>query len=151
LWSFSTFSFMSYTIHVRVIQSDASNWWSIVEKSVWCAAGGGTWSEVNGEQILTMPATDTSGYLRFMSPVKDDYFVAILGVQDREKWCDLVSLKASDTCMSIAPLYYNNGPKSEIVGKHLPHHEMHAAKGGLVTVDYYREDGKTFWATISIT
>ena len=52
---------MSYSIHERVIQSKPADWFSIVETTVSHAANGGTSTEVDGEQRLTMGGKGTSG------------------------------------------------------------------------------------------
>jgi hypothetical protein len=143
---------MSYAIHVRVIQTDPSYWFSVVEKTNWHYANGGTWSECNGEHTLTMGGSGTSGTLRFKNP-QGDYFLVALGIHNYKRWCDIVpDATPSTTGVVVNPTYYSDGTGSrgEMLWKQLAHLEKTTAKGVKVTVDYYKEDGNTLYSTITI-
>lgn len=146
---------MSYTTHVRVIQSKPSAWYSIVEKTVWKFANGGTWSEADGEQTLSMGGSGTSGTLRFMNP-DGDYFLVALGVHNYKRWCDIVvDINSSNTGVEIHPTYYteeSSGPRGQMLWKQLASLEKASSKGGVqVKVEYYKEEANTYWATITIS
>jgi hypothetical protein len=118
-----------YVIHVRVIQTDPADWYRIVEKTVF---SNGTWGEAGGEQTLTMGGSGTSGMLRFTNPA-GDYFLVALGVQ-------------------VQPSYYSSGDgnRNAMLWKQLANLESTTAKSTKVKVDYYKEDGNTLYATITI-
>ncbi|KAG6554014.1 hypothetical protein Mapa_004931 [Marchantia paleacea] len=140
---------MSYTIRVRVIQTKPSAWYSIVEKTNWLY--GGTWSEVDGEQFLNMDASGTSGMLRFRNPA-GEFFLVALGVHNYKRWCDIVvDQKSTNTSVEILPTYYDNGSRNEMLWKQLASLEKKTSKGEHIKVDYYKEDGNTLYATITIT
>ncbi|BBN00407.1 hypothetical protein MPTK1_1g28920 [Marchantia polymorpha subsp. ruderalis] len=143
---------MSYTIRVRVIQSEPTSWYSIVEKTVWHYGNGGTWSEVDGEQILKMGDSGTSGVLRFQNQAGDLFLVA-LGVHNWKRWCDIVpDLKTTETAMAIHPTYYDeNGPRYQILWKQLESFEKDTSNGENIRVEYYREDDHDLYATITIS
>ncbi|OBZ78202.1 hypothetical protein A0H81_02578 [Grifola frondosa] len=99
---------MSYIIHAR-FRCQCNDSVSIVEKTVWHYANGGTWSEVDGQQVLTMGGSGTSGTLRFKSE-SGDYFLVALGVHNYKRWCDIVTdLTSSNTGVEIHPTYYQDG------------------------------------------
>ncbi|BBM99608.1 hypothetical protein MPTK1_1g22390 [Marchantia polymorpha subsp. ruderalis] len=142
---------MTYSIHVRVIQTKPSAWYSIVEKTVWYFAQGATWRDVDGEQILTMGESGTSGLLRFENP-QGDFFLVAVGVHNYKRWCDIVpDLKSTETGTAIHPTYYDNGPRNEMLWKQLASIEKKTSKGENIKVDYYKEDGNNLFATITIT
>nr|ABK96894.1 lectin 3a [Marchantia polymorpha] len=146
---------MTYSIHVRVIQSKPTAWYSIVEKTAWHFALGATWREVDGEQILTMGDSGTSGLLRFENP-QGDFFIVAVGVHVYKRWCDVVpDLKSTETGTAIHPTYYPVGNvlgfRYEIVQKQLATMEKKNSKGESIKVNYYKEDGNNLYATITIT
>ena len=112
---------------------------------------GGNWSEVDGEQILTMGGSGTSGTLRFKNP-QGDYFLVALGVHNYKRWCDIVvDITPSNTGTEIHPTYYSNGARGEMLWKQLASLEKTTSKGVRFKVEYYKEEGHTFWATITIS
>ncbi|KAG6554011.1 hypothetical protein Mapa_004928 [Marchantia paleacea] len=142
---------MSFTIHVRVIQNKPFAWYNIVEKSAWHYEGGGIWSEENGEQVLQMDCSGSSGMLRFKNP-EGDFFLVALGIHNSKRWCDIVvDQKSNNTCTEIHPTYYNDGPRHEMLWKQLASLEKVNAQGESINVDYEQEDGSTLWATITVT
>jgi hypothetical protein len=71
-----------------------------------------------------------------------------------KRWCDIVpDAQPHDTGVVINPTYYADsaGNRSEMLWKQLAHLEKTTAKGVKVTVDYYKEDGHTLYATITIS
>ncbi|KZV96848.1 hypothetical protein EXIGLDRAFT_764915 [Exidia glandulosa HHB12029] len=71
---------MSYTIIVKVFQTNPNAWFEVIESTVWHYANGGSWTKANDKYVLTMGSTGTSGILRFQSG--DQYFIVALGVDD---------------------------------------------------------------------
>ncbi|KAG0579151.1 hypothetical protein M758_4G077000 [Ceratodon purpureus] len=143
---------MSYAIHVRVIQTNPSNWFNIVEKTNWHYANGGTWADCDGDHTLTMGGSGTSGMLRFKNAA-GDYLLVALGIHNYKRWCDIVTdAKSSDTGVVINPTYYadGSGSRGEMLWKQLANLEKTTSKGVKVKVDYYKEDGNTLYATITI-
>ncbi|KAG0570333.1 hypothetical protein M758_6G149400 [Ceratodon purpureus] len=113
----------SYAIHVRVIQTEPSSWFDIVEKTVYHNARGGTWTdcvdESLGDQTLTMGGSGTSGMLRFKNP-KGEQFLVALGVHNYKRWCDIIpDVPLDKTAVDIHPTYYptviETGKRGKIV------------------------------------
>ncbi|KAJ7903937.1 fungal fruit body lectin [Mycena leptocephala] len=100
---------MSYKITLRVYQTNPNAYFRIVEKTVWNHANGGTWSESDGEQVLIMGGSGTSGILRFLSDT-GEYFLVAIGVHNYKRWCDIVSNITPDmTGATVHPEYYTGG------------------------------------------
>lgn len=138
-----------YFIHVRVVQTDPADWYRIVEKTVF---SNGTWGEAGGEQTLTMGGSGTSGVLRFTNPDGDNFLVA-LGVHNYKRWCDIVpDATTSMTGVQVHPSYYSSGDgnRNGMLWKQLANLESTTAKTTKVKVDYYKEDGNTLYATITV-
>ena len=96
---------MSYKITVRVYQTNPNNFFRLVEQTVWKYANGGTWGESNGEYVLTMGGSGTSGTLRFVGDDGEKFIVA-LGVHNYKRWGDIVTNLADDqTGVVINPQY----------------------------------------------
>ena len=93
---------MSYKITVRVYQTDSNRFFLVVEQSVF---KGGTWAESNGEYVLTMTGSGTSGTLRFVGN-DDEIFLVVLGVHNYKRWGDIVTnLDEDQTGAAINPQY----------------------------------------------
>ncbi|KAG6380448.1 lectin [Boletus reticuloceps] len=139
---------MSYSITLRVFQSNpARGFFSIVEKTVFQFANGGTWSEANGTQTLTMGGSGTSGVLRFKSD-KELITVAV-GVHNYKRWCDVVTgLKPEETALVINPQYYNNGPRAYVREKQLAEYSVTSAVGTKVEVKYTVTEGNNLQADV---
>lgn len=142
---------MSYAIHVRVIQTKPTNWFSIVEKTCWHDGNGSYWSEVDGEHTLHMGSSGTSGMLRFKGP-SGVYFLVALGVHNNKRWCDIVpDQQATNTGVQIHPTYYDtNSENHKMLWKQLAHLEKPTSSGIKLIVDYYKEDGNNLYATITV-
>ncbi|KAF8126742.1 lectin [Boletus edulis] len=141
---------MSYSITLRVYQRNPGRgFFSVVEKTVFHFANGGTWSEANGTQILTMGGSGTSGVLRFKSD-KELITVAV-GVHNYKRWCDVVTgLKPEETALVINPQYYNNGPRAYAREKQLAEYSVTSVAGTKVEVKYTVTEGNNLQADIII-
>lgn len=100
---------MSYTIKVRVYQSDTNTWFKIVEKAVWHYANGGAFSEQDGVNTLTIGGSGTSGLLRFKTEQNKQAFFVAFGVHNYKPWLDIITGLADDvTGVKALPEYYND-------------------------------------------
>ncbi|KAF6743564.1 fruit body lectin [Ephemerocybe angulata] len=100
---------MSYSITVRVYQRNPNAFFKIVEKGVWHYANGGTWSDKDGVQTLTMGGSGTSGMLRFMTEGGKEAFFVAMGVHNYKRWVDVITGLADDiTCVKAMHEYYDN-------------------------------------------
>ena len=143
---------MSYKISVRIYQTNTNAFFNIVEKTVWNYANGGTWSESNREQVLTMGGSGTSGTLRFLADTGENFIVA-LGVHNYKRWCDIVTNLSNDqTDVIINPEYYNDAyPDREVQReKQLATYSVANSKGRKFTVTFYVADGNDLKANIIV-
>jgi len=142
---------MSYKINVRVYQTNPNAFFHIVEKTVWKFANGGSWSEFNGEQILTMGGSGTSGTLRFISDTGENFIVAI-GVHNNKRWGDIVTnLSNEQTGVVINPEYYVEGSgRAAARERQLASYSVKNAKGRQYSVIYTVADGNDLRASIII-
>ncbi|KIK57114.1 hypothetical protein GYMLUDRAFT_229808 [Collybiopsis luxurians FD-317 M1] len=100
---------MSYTITVKVYQTNPNAFFQLVEKGVWYYANGGTWSETDGVHKLTMGGSGTSGILRFRTEQGKEAFFVALGVHNYKPWVDIITGLADDvTGVKALPEYYND-------------------------------------------
>ncbi|KAI5463645.1 lectin [Mariannaea sp. PMI_226] len=100
---------MSYSIKVRVYQTNPNAYFKCVEKGVWHYANGGTWTEQDGVLTLTMGGSGTSGMVRFMTEQGKEAFFIAMGVHNYKPWLDIITGLADDiTCVKALPEYYNN-------------------------------------------
>ncbi|OAA48834.1 Sea anemone cytolysin [Beauveria brongniartii RCEF 3172] len=100
---------MSYTVQVRVFQSDPKTFFYQVEQGVWKYANGGTWGYNQGGLRLTMGGSGTAGILRFIADTGSEAFVVVCGVHNYKPWVDIVTnLNKDMTGVSILPEYYND-------------------------------------------
>ena len=144
---------MSYTIHLRVNQT-GTDFFGMVEQTVWYYANGGTWTYNNGEMVLTMGGSGTSGTLRFKNASGSLVLVA-LGVHNYKRWCDIVTdLAPKDTGVAIQPTYYKDGggdgSRNDMLWKQLSKIEKTDAKGNSFSVNFFKEDGKELWCEINL-
>ena len=70
---------MSYTIQLRIFQSPAHGFFSVVEETNWNFANGGTWFNTDGVLTPTMGGSGTSGVLRFKSDTTGELFTVAVG------------------------------------------------------------------------
>ncbi|KAH7251534.1 Cytolysin/lectin [Fusarium tricinctum] len=100
---------MSYTIKVRVYQTNTNAFFHIVEKGCWHYANGAQWTEQNGILTLSMGGSGTSGMLRFKTEQGKEAFFVALGVHNYKPWVDTVTgLSDEVTCVKALPEYYGN-------------------------------------------
>lgn len=140
---------MTYKITLRVYQTNADAWFHIVEKSVrW----GGTWSEVNGQHVLTMPESGTSGTLRFFSEDTEEHFLVVVGVHNYRRWTDIVpDLAIGETGAWVNPHYYGGGPRAHGTWEQtLTTHEAHNARGRRLAVTWTAGEGNDLKANICV-
>lgn len=143
---------MSYKITVRVYQTNPNAFFHSVENSVWNYANGGTWSEVDGQQVLTMGGSGTSGTLRFVSDSGENFIVA-MGVHNYKRWGDIVTnLQNDQTGVIINPQYYSNqNPDREKAREaQLVEYNVKNAKGRNFEIKYTVSDGNNLAANIII-
>jgi hypothetical protein len=143
---------MSYKISLRIYQTNPNAYFNIVEKTVWNYANGGTWSESNGEQVLTMGGSGTSGILRFVADTGEKFIVAV-GVHNYKRWCDIVTNLGNDhTGVIINPQYYNSqDPDREAAReKQLSAYNVKNTKGRNFAVTFTVTDGNDLKANIII-
>ncbi|KAH9077786.1 fungal fruit body lectin [Lactarius deliciosus] len=98
-----------YSIKVLIFQTNPhqNEFFRVVEKTVWNYANGGTWSEVDGCDILRMNGSGTSGALRLLSN-KGQGCIITLGVHNYKRWGDIITnLKDDQTACVINPQYYS--------------------------------------------
>ena len=96
---------MSYAITAHVYQTNTNAFFHIAEKTVLTS---GDWSEYNGQQILSMSGSGTSGSLRFLSDTGEN-FIVTLGVHNYLRWGDIVTnLLNNQTGVAINPEYYSD-------------------------------------------
>ncbi|KAI9041131.1 uncharacterized protein KD926_007401 [Aspergillus affinis] len=99
---------MAYTIRLSV-KNGTPDSLNVVEKTCWYYANGGTWEEQDGQHVLHMGGSGTSGILRFVS-TSGDIFTVILGIHNYSPWCDVqVNLQDGDTAAKMLPEYYSGG------------------------------------------
>ncbi|KAF4239925.1 hypothetical protein CNMCM6805_005382 [Aspergillus fumigatiaffinis] len=104
---------MSYTIRLR-IENGTSDTLTVVEKTCWYYANGCTWTEKDGEHVLFMGGSGTSGMLRFKTS-SGDFFTVALGMHNNNAWSGLlVNLQEDDTALKLHPEYYNGGKFSSL-------------------------------------
>jgi hypothetical protein len=144
---------MSYSISLRTINTTADNLgFTIVEKSVWHYANGGTWSDTDSIQTLHMNGSGTSGALRFNNAAGEQFLV-LLGVHNYKRWCDVVTdLAPGDTAMKIQPDYYSEkNPRYGMLWKQLAQIKKKSAKGTTVDVKYVEAEGNSLVVHLTIS
>lgn len=73
---------MSYKIAVRIYQTNPNAFFHVVEQTCFTK---GAWNEVNGEMILNMDNSGTSGTLRLESHDNKENFVVVVGVHNYKR------------------------------------------------------------------
>ncbi|KAI1050816.1 hypothetical protein LB507_009376 [Fusarium sp. FIESC RH6] len=100
---------MSYTIKVRVFQTNPNAYFHIVEKGCWHYANGSQWNEQNGILTLHMGGSGTSGMLRFKTEQNKEAFFVAMGVHNYKPWVDTITGLGDDiTCVKALPEYYGS-------------------------------------------
>lgn len=140
---------MSYKISVRVYQTNPNAFFNIVEKTVFTD---GNWSELNGEHVLTMGGSGTSGTLRFASDTGENFIVA-LGVHNYQRWGDIVTnLTNRQTGVVINPEYYSDNHKyrTDQRWKVLSSYSVNNSRGRKFSINYTVAEGQDLKAQIII-
>ncbi|KAF8445141.1 fungal fruit body lectin [Kalaharituber pfeilii] len=102
-----------YTISIRIYQTDPSlkSFFHVVEEGCWWYGKYCRWSECNGEYILHMGESGTSGGLRLITDT-GRRFIVFVGVHNYKRWCDILTrpyLKEEDTVCKWLHKYYESG------------------------------------------
>ncbi|GIK04357.1 hypothetical protein Aspvir_008438 [Aspergillus viridinutans] len=135
---------MSYTIRLR-IQNTTSETLTVVEKTCWYYANGCTWTEQDGQHVLFMGGSGTSGMLRFKSS-SGETFTTVLGMHNYNPWCDVqVNLKDDETAVKMHPEYYNGGKLSDQAGAGIYKGTGH---GQMVAITFQRKDENEVFAVL---
>ncbi|KZP14875.1 lectin 2a [Athelia psychrophila] len=137
---------MSYTINLCVFQTNPNAFFHVVEKT--CLTKG-HWSEVDGELILHMENSGTSGTLCLRSDTGEN-FVLVLGVHNYKRWCDIVPDIKNDTGASLNPEYYESGRRAEQREKQLSSCSVKNQKGRKLEIKFIVEEGKELKANLII-
>ncbi|KAI0298337.1 fungal fruit body lectin [Multifurca ochricompacta] len=135
---------MTYTIVVQVYQTNPNAFFRCVEKTCWKYANGATWNETDGNHVLRMGDSGTSGCLRFTSDTGESFILA-LGVHNYKRWGDIIpNLSAEDTGVVINPQYYSNDhrDRQEQRERQLTSFKVDNLKGRNLKFDYIVNDGK---------
>ena len=142
---------MSYKITVRVYQTNPNNFFRLVEQTVWKYANGGTWGESNGEYVLTMGGSGTSGTLRFVGDDGEKFIVAF-GVHNYKRWSDIVTNLTDDqTGVVINPQYYDGTPdRAHARESQRSEYSVKNLQGRNFTVNYTVNEGNDLRANIII-
>jgi hypothetical protein len=143
----------SYSISVRTIDTTTGDpGFTIVEKTVWYYANGGTWSNTDSIQTLHMNGSGTSGALRLKNGAGEQFLV-LLGVHNYQRWCDIVTdLEPGDTGMKIQPDYYSKtNPRYDMLWKQLDQIKKKSDKGTTVDVKYVEAEGNSLVVHLTIS
>ncbi|KAF7971593.1 hypothetical protein HWV62_20766 [Athelia sp. TMB] len=142
---------MSYRIKLDIFQTNPNTHFRVVEQTVFHYAHGGTWGEIDGEKLLTMGASGTSGTIRFLADDTGEAFIVALGIHNYKRWCDVVTnLKNDETGVLINPQYYNNGGRDYQREKQLASYSVKNAKGRNVEIKFTKDEGQDLRAQIVI-
>jgi len=137
---------MSYTITLS-IHNHFGDTLTVVEETCWYYANGGTWTERDGQHVLSMAGSGTSGMLRFKSSMGES-FALIVGIHNFKPWCDLVvDLKDGDTNMKTHPLYYDG----TLPGSFILSFEKTTAAGRTLEIDFTTTAGSNLVASLIST
>ncbi|KAF8999150.1 fungal fruit body lectin [Cyathus striatus] len=141
---------MSYKITVRVFQTNPNTFFRVVEKTVWKYANGGTWDEVNGQHVLNMGGSGTSGTLRFVADNGENFIVAV-GVHNYKRWGDIVTnLSNEQTGVVINPEYYSVKEREQARERQLVSYNVKNAKGRNFAVTYTVAEGNDLQCNVII-
>ncbi|XP_006455555.1 XCL-like lectin [Agaricus bisporus var. bisporus H97] len=141
---------MSYTITIRVYQTDPNAFFRRVEQTCWKYANGCTWDEAKGEYVLTMGGSGTSGSLRFVSDT-GERFVATFGVHNWKRWCDIVTnLTDEQTALVINQEYYGVPYRDAARERQLTSYSVSDREGRKYTINYTVTDGNNLKANLII-
>ncbi|KAF3029040.1 hypothetical protein E8E15_010554 [Penicillium rubens] len=94
---------MTYIIPVAIV-NETNEVLTVVEKTCWYYANGGTWTEEKCDKlVLEMGGSGTSGMLRIKT-TSGTTFSVIVGYHNYDFWCDAqVNLHDDDTAVKLHP------------------------------------------------
>jgi len=122
---------MSYTITVRLYQSNPNAFFKVVEMGNWHYANGGTWSQTDGVLKLTMGGSGTAGMLRFMTEEGKEAFFVAMGVHNYKPWLDVVTGLADDiTVVRVLNEYYDGNNPPRVAAR-----ESHRQTASILNID----------------
>ena len=136
----------SYTVKVLIINKDCVEY-KLVEKSVWTY---GIWEQYGEVHKLTMDGSNTSGMLRFLSPV-GEYFAVAVGIHNYAPWSGVaVDLGAGQALQVVHKEYYSGGPRSSPTVENAC---ATSTRGTYVGVKFEQEPGKerAYIATLTLS
>ncbi|KAJ3498411.1 hypothetical protein NLJ89_g10222 [Agrocybe chaxingu] len=142
---------MAYTVTVNIVQKLASpNRFTVVERTCqqncyWTESG-------NGEYVLNLHNSGTSGMLRFRILATGEEFTVAVGVHNYKRWCDIIPnfQELNKTAMLIHPTYYG-GERDGMLWKQLPSFETVDKKGHKLVLIFNPAEGNNLYATLSIS
>ncbi|KAI0341041.1 lectin [Trametopsis cervina] len=138
---------MSYTITLRIYQSNRKNFFRIVEKT---AFGEGVWDESFGQQVLTSSSSGNSGIIMFQDD-NGERFTLVLGVHNYAPWTDTVTgVSPRDTAGVVIAQYYNNGPRAWAREKTWISHTATSSTGTRCSVNFTNTEGHDLKAQLYI-
>ncbi|KAF2260524.1 fruit body lectin [Lojkania enalia] len=137
---------MSYTIKLKVV-NNTSDMLTVVEKTCWYYANGGTWTEQGNNHILFMSGSGTSGMLRFRTSAGETFGLAV-GIHNYKRWCDLVvDLNDNDTAMKLHPTYYSDsGSRRRMLWNQLSKITKYTPKARALRINFLLGEGNELLA-----
>ncbi|KZS90446.1 lectin, partial [Sistotremastrum niveocremeum HHB9708] len=143
---------MPYTITARVFQTNPKTFFRLVENTVWNYANGGTWNlnEGDGEYVLNMTGSGTSGALRFVNDTGEN-FVATLGIHNFLRWGHIVTnIPGDQTGLTVNTSYYNGNPDRAAAREAQNTHFQVQNPQRTFTLNYAVADGDNLVVNITI-
>jgi hypothetical protein len=144
---------MSYIIRASVIHNneDQNVSFRIVEKTIWNYTTG-TWDNVDGDQILTMGGSGSSGGLRFIANTGENFFI-VFGIHNFKRWGDIVpDLPDNETGVTTHPQYYiGDHPKRTAAREaQRPAYSVKDSSGRSISYDFTTAEGNNLVVNIII-
>ncbi|TFY81905.1 hypothetical protein EWM64_g2108 [Hericium alpestre] len=138
-------------MNVRIHQTGTSRYFALVEEGVWHFANGGTWTACEGQLVLKMGGSGTSGLLRF-SDGADIFFIVALGIHNYKPWLDISpDLASDDTVVAVHSDWYKDeserGKNREAQTEKI---ETKDKKGNVLSASISKSADAEFWVTIVI-
>jgi len=137
-----------YRITAQVYQTNTNAFFRVVEQTVL----NGTWDQVDGAYVLTMPSSGTAGSLRFVSDTGEN-FIVTLGIHNYKRWGDIgTNLAPELTGVVMTPQYYSDAHRyrGEVREKQLTTYNVNNRKGRNFKFDYTVAEGNDLKVKIII-
>ncbi|KAJ7506008.1 lectin [Mycena galericulata] len=145
---------MSYTITVRVFQTNPSNgaYFRIVEQTTFRSGDGkNEWNVIQGTPTIAFGGSGTSGALRFKSDKTNEPFIVVLGVHNYKRWCDIVTDPTPlQTAMAINEEYYGGGGRHGQRERQNSSCNVTNSSGRRITVNYSVAEGNSLVADVIV-